>query len=120
MAAITFEELSMKVGVCHEKFNDSISDEHLYEISTFLTSWRRVAPFLKIYDVEDIEQENKDEQVKRSKMLQKWKGIFGFKATYRKLVDVLLSLANADVAEKVCNLLKGICPSTHTFKGSMG
>ena len=119
MAAITFEELSMKVGVCHEKFNDSISDEHLHEISMFLTSWRRVAPSLKIYDVEDIEQE-KDEQVKRLKILQKWKGIFGFKATYRKLVDVLLSLAKADVAEKVCNLLKGICPNTHTFKGSMG
>ena len=119
MAAITFEELSMKVGVRCEKFNDSISDEHLLEISTFLTSWRGVAPFLKIYEVEDIEQE-KDEQVKRLKVLQKWKSIFGFKATYRKLVNVLLSLAKADVAEKVCNLLKGICPSTHTFEGSMG
>ena len=110
MAAITLEELLKKVGVCREKFNDSISDEHLLEISTFLTSWRTVAPFLKIEsnDVEAIEQE-KDEQVKRLKVLQKWKGIFGFTATYRKLVEVLLKLAQADIAQKVCELLKGTC-----------
>ena len=117
MAAITFEELSMKVGVRCEKFNDSISDEHLLEISMFLTSWRTVAPFLKIYNLEDIEQE-KDEQVKRLKVLQKWKSIFGFKATYRKLVKVLLTLAMDDVAEKVCHLLKGMCliqPVTQIF-----
>ena len=124
MAAITLEELLKKVGVCREKFNDSISDEHLLEISTFLTSWKTVAPFLKIEsnDLEAIEQE-KDEQLKRLRVLQKWKGIFGFKATYRKLVEVLLKLAKADVAEKVCELLKGICltyASTRTLEGIMG
>ena len=124
MAAITLEELLKKVGVCCEKFNDSISDEHLLEISTFLTSWRTVAPFLKIEsnNLEAIEQE-KDEQVKRLKVLQKWKGIFGFTATYRKLVEVLLKLAQADIAQKVCELLKGTCltyASTHTLEGIMG
>ena len=110
MAAITLEELLKKVGVCPEKLNDCISDDHLLKISMFLTSWRTVAPFLEIKSnhLEDIEQE-KDEQVKRLNVLQKWKGIFGYKATYRKLVEVLLSLAKADVAEKVCDLLKGIC-----------
>ena len=110
MAAITLEELLKKVGVCHEKLNDGISEDHLLKISMFLTSWRTVAPFLKIErnDLEAIEQE-KDEQVKRLRVLQKWKGIFGFKATYRELVEVLLSLAKADVAEKVCDLLKGMC-----------
>ena len=124
MAAITLEELLKKVGVCREKFNDSISDEHLLEISMFLTAWRRVASFLgiKSNDLEDIEQE-KDEQVKRLNVLQKWKSRFGYKATYRKLVEVLLSLAMSDVAEKVCKLLIGICltcAGTHTLGGFVG
>ena len=121
MAAITLEELLKKVGVFPEKLNDCISDDHLLEISTFLTSWQKVALFLKIKsnDLDDIEQE-RDEQVKRLKVLQKWKGIFGFKATYKKLVEALLSLAKADIAEKVCDLLKGIClthPCSYTYIG---
>ena len=56
----------------------------------------------------DAVEQEKDEQMKKLKALQKWKGKFDFKATYRKLVDVLLSLAMADVAEKVCDLLKGM------------
>ena len=45
---------------------------------------------------------------KSLKALQIWKGKFGFRATYRKLVEVLLSLGMADVAEKICLLLKGM------------
>ena len=55
----------------------------------------------------DVEREGKDEQEKRQKALQKWKEKFGFKATYRKLVEVLLSLSMADTAEKICHILKG-------------
>ena len=109
MAAITLEELLKKVGVCPEKFDESISDDHLREIALFLTSWRKVATYLELSrnDLDDVEQEGKDEQDKRLKALQKWKGKFGFKATYRKLVEVLLSIAEADIAEKICHLLKG-------------
>ena len=109
MAAITLEELLKEVGVCPEKLNDSIIDDHLREIAIFLTSWRKVSTYLKLSknDLDDVEQEGKDEQDKRLKALQKWKGKFGFKATYRKLVEVLLSLAMADVAEKVSGLLTG-------------
>ena len=111
MAAITLEELSGKVSVHPEKLNDSISDDHLHAIASFLTSWCKVATYLDLSenDLDDVEQEGKDEQEKRIKALQKWKGKFGFKATYRKLVEVLLSLAMADVAENVCHLLRGMC-----------
>ena len=109
MAAITLDELLKEVGVCSEKLNDSISDDHIREIAIFLTSWRTVATYLELgeNDLDAVEQE-KDEQMKKLKALQKWKGKFGFKATYRKLVEVLLSLAMADVAEKVCHPLKGM------------
>ena len=109
MAAIALEELLKKVGVCPEKFDKAISDDHLREVALFLTSWRVVAVYLELSDNDlgDVEQEGKDEQDKRLKALQKWKGKFGYKATYKKLVQVLLSIAKADIAEKICHLLKG-------------
>ena len=110
MAEITLEELLKEVGVHPEELNKSISDDHLRAIAIFLTSWRKVATYLKLSenDLDDVEREEKDEQDKRLKVLQKWKGKFGYKATYKKLVEVLLQLARADIAEKVLHLLKGM------------
>ena len=112
MAAITLEELLEEVGLCPEKLNESTSDDHLREIALFLTSWQTVASHLDLSenDISDVEREGKNEQDLRLNTLQRWKGKFGFKATYMKLVEVLLSLAMADVAEKVCRLLKGMHP----------
>ena len=109
MAAITLEDLLEEVGIHPEKLNASISDDHLRAIAIFLTSWRNVATYLELSenDLDDVEQEGKDEQDKRLKALQKWKGKWCFRATYKKLVEVLLQLAKADIAEKVCHLLKG-------------
>ena len=103
-----------EVSVCPEKLNDSISDDHLREIALFLTSWQTVASHLDLdeNDLDDAEQGGRKVKDKSLKALQIWKGKFGFKATYRKLVQVLLSLGMADVAEKGCHLLKG---SLHTF-----
>ena len=110
MAEITLDELLTETKVRPERLDKGISDDHLCEIALFLTSWRTVASHLKLkqIDLDAIERECKDEQEKRLKALQKWKGKFAFKATYRKLVEVLLSLAMADIAEKICHLLKGI------------
>ena len=111
-----------EVGVCHKKLCDSISDDHLREIALFLTSWQTVASHLKLdeNDIADAEQGGRIVKDKSLKALQIWRGKFGFKATYSKLVEVLLSLAMADVAEKVCHLLKGmyICfmHPVHTVK----
>ena len=110
MAAITLEELLKEVSVHPEKLNESISDDHLREIALFLPLWRAVATYLGLSesDLDDVEREERDEHMKELRALQKWKGKFAFKATYRKLVEVLLSLGIADVAEKVCLLLKGM------------
>ena len=110
MATITLEELLKEVGSCPEILNDSISDDHLREIALFLTSWQTVASHLDLNenDLEDAERGGRKVKDKSLKALQIWRGKFGFKATYRKLVEVLLSLAMADVAEKVCKLLIGM------------
>ena len=109
MAACNYTEGAV-VSVHPEKLNESVSDDHLRAIAIFLTSWRKVATYLGLSenDLGDVEQEGKDEQDKRIKVLQIWKGKFAFKATYRMLVEVLLQLAKADVAEKVLLLLKGM------------
>ena len=100
-----------EVSVHPEKINDSISDDHLREMALFLTSWRTVASHLDLSenDLDDAEQGGRKVKDKSLKALQIWKGKYGFKATYRKLLQVLLSLAMAGVAEKVCCLLQGMC-----------
>ena len=99
-----------EVSLHPEKLDQSISDDHLLGIALFLTSWQTVAPHLGLseIDVVVIEQEGKDEKDKRLKALQMWKRKFGFRATYRELVKVLLSLGMADGAQNVCLLLKGM------------
>ena len=109
--AMKVEDLLKYVGVHPEKLNKRISDDHICEIALFLTEWKTVAPFLGLdeNELDAIEEEEKKEQVKKLKALQKWKSKTGFQATYRKVVQVLLKLEKVDVAEKVCRLLKGIC-----------
>jgi len=99
-----------EVGVHPKKLNESISDDHLREVTLFLTSWQTVASHLDLdeNDLDDAERGGRKVKDKSLKALQIWRGKFGFKATYRKLVEVLLSLAMADVAEKVCKLLIGM------------
>ena len=110
MAAITVDELLNETEIHPGKLNECISDDHLHAVALFLTSWRKVAAYLELSesDMDAIEREERDDQMKKLKVLQKWKGKFGFKATYKKLVEVLLSLGRADVAEQVCRLLKGM------------
>ena len=109
MAEITLDELVNETKIRLERLDEGISDDHLPKIALFLPSCRIVAVHLKLSenDLDAIDQDCKDEQEKRLEVLHKWKGKFGFKANYKKLVEVLLSLGRADVAERICRLLKG-------------
>ena len=75
MAAITLEELLKEVGVCPEKLNESISDDHLCQIALFLPSWCKVASYIGLseMDINDAEQEGINEQDQTLKALQRWK-----------------------------------------------
>ena len=112
MDVITLDELLKKTEIHPETLNGRISDDHLREIALFktLTNWRTVATYLGLdkNDLDAIKREEDDEQMRKLNALEKWKGKFGSKATYRKLVDVLLKLEKTDAAEDVCHLLKGI------------
>ena len=117
MDVITLDELLKKTEIHPEKLNGRISDDDLREIALFktLTNWRTVATYLGLdkNDLDAIKREEDDEQMRKLNALEKWKGKFGAKATYRKLVDVLLKLEKTDAAEEVCHLLKGIFVYVH-------
>ena len=108
MAGVTLEELVKEVGVAPETLDKKCSDDHLRSISLFL-DWQTVAPHLGLSeaDQEEIESDGKKDSVKRLKTLMKWKAKFAFKATYGRLIKVLLTTGRADHAEEVCKLLKG-------------
>ena len=77
------------------------------EVSTFLESWKLVAPHLGLSkgEIEAIDRDGKTEEEKRLLMLQRWKQALVFKATYKKLINALLSVRRADVAVKVCQVV---------------
>ena len=103
----TLEELVKKVRISLDLLDQKCSDEHLKSISLFL-DWRSVAPHLGLSErnIEDIEADKKKESERRFKTLQTWRKKYGYKATLKKLAEALLSVENADDAERVCCLLQ--------------
>ena len=117
MELSTLEGVVKEVRISLDLLEQKCSDEHLKSISLFL-DWRSVAPHLGLSerDIEAIEVENRRELERSLKVLQKWKRMFGYTATFRKLVEAILVVRNAEDAEKVCRLLKtpaGIVAEVH-------
>ena len=108
MSGVTLDELLDKVGVKSTQLEEVCSDEHLRIIAQSLESWRELSVHLGLFgaDVEVIEGDRCSVPVKRQQMLKKWREKFDFKATYRVLIEGLLSIGNAKMAHTVCLLVK--------------
>ena len=106
-AGVTLDDLLGEVGVTHAQLDKPCSLENLREIALFLESWRELAPHLGLSSaqVEAIERDGHSEQERRLKILELWIAKFAFKAKYRVLVEVLLKIGRANIAEKICRLL---------------
>ena len=100
-------ELVKEVRISVALLDQRCSDDHANKISLFL-DWRRVAPHLGLNerDIEDIEYAKRTEPERRLATLQKWKTKYSYKATLKILVEVLLTVGNAENAESICRLLK--------------
>lgn len=105
--SITVKDLKEHFKIPDDILNKEILEEFIVKISTFLEAWRMVAPHLELskQDIESIDCDAKSEDEKRLLMLQKWKQISIFNATYRKLLEALLSIKRADQARKVCQMI---------------
>ena len=96
-----------KVGISVDLLDQRCSDEHLNGISLFL-DWQNIAPHLGLSerDIKDIKSDERTEPERRRKALLKWKTKYGYRATLKSLVMILLTVGNADNAESICHLLK--------------
>ena len=110
---VTLDEMLGEVGVTHAQLDKTCSPENLRDIALFLESWREVAPHLGLSSaqLEAIERDARSEQEKKLKILELWNAKFAFKATYKVLVEVLLKISRANLAEEVCRLLVQQQPS---------
>lgn len=110
MEGVTLEDCVKQFSISVELLDTTVSDEHIRAVSKFW-EWRTVAPhLLEAREIEEVDVDQKYEQEKRHKSLQKWKSKFAFKATYKKLINAFLESARADHAEEVCKLLASLAP----------
>ena len=87
---------------------EQCSEEHLAEISTLISDWRAVSPFLGLTEAEEIAMLGSDPHsvpAQKIAMLRKWKQKRGAKATYERLCRAFTKCERADLVEKVKQLL---------------
>ena len=102
MSRVTLQELMSHVGVSAEVRKEPCTEAHLSTIALWLPDWQIAAPHLGASADAHV---STNQQEKNRYVLNQWKQRFAFKATYKHLVEVLLTVGRADVAEEVCSLL---------------
>ena len=119
---ITLEELTERYKILSGVLENEVSDDDIRKISAFLESWKVVAPYLGLSkgEIEAIDRDGKSEEEKRLLMLQKWKQALVFKATYKELVNTMLSIRRADLAVKVCQTVSSANPQPVVGTNSEG
>lgn len=68
--------------------------------------YERLAPYLDVKQVSDIEREGKSEPGRRTALLERWNQMKGSDATYRALITALLDIEHRNDAEKICKWLR--------------
>lgn len=103
--AFTVEALVTKAGV--RNIDQECSDTDILSLANFCVPWNLVGQHLHLTgsQLSAIDGDCKSTELKRLGTLQKWRQTYSFKATYRRLVEALLSCGKADEALKVCKFL---------------
>ena len=106
----TLQELFDRFKIPEHVLNDEVSETHLLEVSHFIDH-NILGPELGLtpQDMKDINIDERAEDRRRTATLRKWKEVYAFNATYRKLIEALLKCSKADQAVKVCKLFKSRC-----------
>ncbi len=129
ISVVTLKSLLVLHGLSEECCGSKVSDVHLEKISRFLSqSIQCLAPYLGIKQriVSDIDKlSHKGEKEKRRTFLIKWREVKGPEATYRNLIQALLTIESVEDAEEVCKLLLDLPPlpnptDTSTYSMSTG
>ena len=87
-------------------------EEHALLLAKFCVEWRIIGYHLKLTkaNITAINKDNDSTEEKRIAMLQTWKEIFAFEATYRVLIEALIRSKNTQQALNICHSLKQYVP----------
>ena len=93
-----------------ERLGSQVSEEHIAEIARQMKTWELYMPDLLREDAEVAEEEIKHDYknnygLQKLEALRRWKRKFGSIATYHQLIVVFCKVQQADLAEKVKQLL---------------
>ncbi len=106
----TIDELVTHVGIDKDLLNQPCSTEHLTKIAPFVPNWQKYAIVLGLNQPQILSIKSDhllEPEMKAQQVLSLWKQANGFKATYSTLVDVCLQKKDIQLAESICNIVKG-------------
>ena len=92
---ITSEDIAARVGVSLDSLSSmECSRDVLLNLAKFCVNWELIGRCLGLTDAEitAIDNDNKKEEVKRVRMMEKWKDKFAFRATYLAFIEALLAV----------------------------
>ena len=101
-------------NVPKELLDSQVSDEHIAKLAHKMKQWEVYMPDLLGEDakvrVEEIRHDYNGYLLQKQKALERWKEMFGSRATYRRLIVVFCTANEADLAEKVKQLALQVSP----------
>lgn len=108
-SAVSIQDLVSICGVEEACLEREVIYTHFHEISRHLSQWKLLSPKMNIAqpEVVAIESDNQNAEIQRLSFLETWKQKMSIKATYRVLVESLLSIGRAEDARGVCQVLTG-------------
>ncbi len=107
---VTIDELVNHVGIDKDILNQPCSTEHLVKIAPLVPNWQKYAIVLGLNQPQILSIKSDhllDPEMKAQLVLSLWKRTNSFKATYLTLIDVCLQKKDVQLAECICNILKG-------------
>ena len=107
MASCVSVEDLMK-GIPDSVLGQVVSEVHLSKVSTQLTTWQLLRPYLNLTPAEEDDITKSfpaDAALQKLKFLQKWSQKYGPSATYRVLIKAVFESGKVDTAHEICKLL---------------
>ena len=105
---ITANELAKKAGLSLESLDFPFRVDHAHILAGFCDPWETIGYHLRLNSAEinAIKEDNSSAEKRRIATLQAWKEKFAYRATYRVLIEALISCGHAQQALDLCIKIK--------------
>ena len=108
--AVTLDQLVDHVGIDKDLLNRPCSDATLTKVAIHIPNWQKYGEALGLRQPQILGIKSDhvlDPEMKAQQVLKLWKQENGFRATYAELVQVYLQMRNVQLAEWICQMIKG-------------